>query len=396
MLCNIFCHAQESRSVISVGFRVNSTRIDPSIFNNAQNIDKIVSLLKYIQNDTTIHITNVYFCGSASPEGSYQVNRRLAAGRMRALEREVRSRVDIPESIITRDSSYIPWQYLHEMVKQSDLQDKERVMEIINQEPKLVDYYGNRNIDHRIIQLKALSGGRTWRKLFQRYFREMRNSCVIFVTYTSKVPVFIPHEADLSPHMAPYTAIDIPAPTYKLPQPWVPQLHLKTNFIGWGFAISNIGVEADLCRHWSVTLPVYYSAWNYFRSTVKFRTFAVQPEVRYWLNDNNNGFFAGAHLGLAYYNIATNGDYRTQDHNGTSPALGGGLAVGYRKPISKDKHWKLEMTVGAGVYALHHDKFHNYNNGLLTTTERKTYFGIDQAAISLVYSLDMKKGGTKR
>ncbi len=160
-------------------------------------------------------------------------------------------------------------------------------------------------------------------------------------------------------------------------------------------AIANAAVEVDLCKHWSLNLPVYYSAWDYFSSTVKFRTFCIQPEVRYWLSKANDGWFTGAHLGLASYNIATDGEFRKQDHDGKSPALGGGLSVGYRFPISKDNRWKLELSVGAGVYKLHYDKFRNRPNGLLVTTEKKTYFGIDQASVSFSYTFDLKKGGLR-
>jgi len=141
----------------------------------------------------------------------------------------------------------------------------------------------------------------------------------------------------------------------------------------------------------SFTLPVCYSAWNYFTSTIKFRTLAVQPEFRYWFKEDNQKFFVGAHFGYAQYNVAVDGDYRIQDHNGTSPALGGGISVGYRMPISKNNRWHIEFTLGAGVYGLHYDKFYNVNNGKLVDTYRKTYWGIDNAAVNISYRFDLKK-----
>lgn len=176
----------------------------------------------------------------------------------------------------------------------------------------------------------------------------------------------------------------------------VRKLSVRTNAFAWAAAISNIAAEVDVCKHWSFCLPVYYSAWDYFSSTLKFRTLALQPEVRYWFADRNDGWFAGAHFGLAWYNIATNGTYRTQDHNGTSPAPGGGLAVGYRMPISRNKRWRMEFSIGAGAYRLHHDKFRNYRDGLLVYSEKKTYIGIDQASLSFAYAFDLKRKGGER
>ncbi len=172
---------------------------------------------------------------------------------------------------------------------------------------------------------------------------------------------------------------------------WNREIHVKTNALGLGLAIANAGAEIDICGHLSFNLPIYYSAWDYFSPTVKFRTLSTQPELRYWVSEANEGFYAGAHFGCGYYNVATGGEYRIQDHDGNSPALGGGVAFGYRMPISRNDRWKLEFSLGAGIYSLNHDKFRNRPDGLLALTERKTYIGPDQAAISIVYSFDLKK-----
>ena len=176
------------------------------------------------------------------------------------------------------------------------------------------------------------------------------------------------------------------------------KLHLKTNAVGLGVAVANAAAEIDLARHWSFTFPVYYSAWDYFESTVKFRTFAIQPEFRYWLSEENEGFFGGAHFGLSKYNFAFDGDYRYQDHNRETPSIGGGVSMGYRLPIIKNNRWRVEFSLGAGAYTTHHDKFYNTPNtkgGLMIETIKKTYWGIDHAAVSFSYSFDLKKkGGT--
>lgn len=178
-----------------------------------------------------------------------------------------------------------------------------------------------------------------------------------------------------------------------------PQFYLKTNAAAWGMAMVNIAPEVDIAEHWSFTVPVYYSAWDYFKSTLKFRTFSFQPEVRYWLSEHNTGFYSGIHFGLSYYNFAFGGDYRYQDHDGKSPASGGGISVGYRMPVSKDERWHVEFSLGAGVYSLHYDVFRNtgdVRNGLMLQSVGRIYSGIDQVAVSFSYSFDLKKKGGKR
>ncbi len=179
-------------------------------------------------------------------------------------------------------------------------------------------------------------------------------------------------------------------PKQDLPRAADRRLYIKTNIPALGLAISNVGIEADICKHLSFNLPAFYSAWNYFKETIKFRTLSIQPELRCWFSENNDGLFIGGHFGFGYYNLAVDGDYRIQDHK---PAVGGGLAFGYRVPIGRKGNWKIEFSVGGGCYKLHNDKYRNYKNGLLVSTEKRTYIGPDQASISVSYSFRLRTGG---
>jgi len=103
-------------------------------------------------------------------------------------------------------------------------------------------------------------------------------------------------------------------------------------------------------------------------------------------------FFVGAHLGLAWYNYAKGGDYRYQDHHRHTPLWGGGISGGYRLPISRDDRWHLEFSLGVGAYRLHYDIFHNEPNGKLIDSRRRTFYGIDNAAVTFSYRIDLKGG----
>jgi hypothetical protein len=273
------------------------------------------------------------------------------------------------------------------------------VIEIIDSENTSV---GNQ-LDSRIGALKAMDGGKTWRIIFNRYFIHMRNAYMVIVMERSEKFYEEMNKRKVAPLVARATGIESPLALENLTNPIpavVPMLfdtrymYVKTNLVGLGMLMANVGVEFDLGRYLSFNLPVYYSAVNYFTPTVKFRTFATQPELRVWPMTNEDGLFIGAHAGFAYYNFAFGGDWRYQDHDGTSPTLGGGLTLGYRMPISKNKNWKLEFGVGAGVYPLYYDVFHNTPNvleGQLYETRNGTYFGLDNVQVSISYRIPMKK-----
>ena len=402
LLCGFLAHAQEGHKEIRVDFRVNRTVIDTLFSENATHVHEIVDYLNAIRQDSTITILEVSFCGAASPEGSYQVNRKLARARLESLEALVRSQVYIPDSVITRNDSYIPWEYLVSEIEASDMPYKQDILRILTEDAHLVDYYyPNTHIDQRVMMLKKLDGGKVWQELNRRYFKKMRNASAVFFTYKKAEPIE-PEPVVVEPEpVVVEKVIEIAPDTVVEQQPvvvdeWTRKLLLKTNAVGLGIGISNVAVEIDLAKHWSLSVPVYYSAMNYFVPTVKFRTLGTQPEIRFWIKPENQGFFVAAHAAVASYNIAVDGDLRYQDHKGETPAWGGGLNLGYRLPISKDNHWGVEFTLGAGVYSLLYDTFYNVENGKYIDTYKQVYWGLDNVAITFSYAFDLSKKGGKR
>ncbi len=402
--CSFCAYSQEKSSEVCVAFRVNSSEIDPEYGNNASGLREITSIIDNLLNDSTITLKSLSFYGAASPEGNYQINKELARNRLSALEDFVLEKIDVPDSLITRDNGYIPWDYLKSMVEESDISHKRRILEILNGDSEIVDYQNNQKIDSRVLLLKELDRGDVWREMNLRFFGVMRNAYAVFVTYRSEesaetvtVPLVMEQPSDTAAVAIPFAE---PSPEF-LPVEngsidRSPRLSLKTNTLLLDLMIPNAAAEIDLCRHLSFSFPAYYSAWDYFHPSLKFRTFSFQPELRYWFSETNTGFFAGAHFTFAYYNIALGRDHRIQDHDGTSPALGGGISLGYRIPISRNSRWNMEFSLGCGVLNLNYDIFRNKPNGLVIDTESKTYFGPDQASVSISYSFDLRRNKVKK
>ncbi|MBP3373115.1 MAG: DUF3575 domain-containing protein [Bacteroidaceae bacterium] len=401
-------YAQNEEREFNIGFRVNEFHVVPTFADNKKEIDSLLLFLHRIQTDSAQYFINVIFRGAASPEGSFQLNKMLSLQRMNALEKIVRGKIDISETMVERDDSYIPWDHLKSRVEKVNMPYKDSVISILDNEPILVEYNNGKLIDQRIVKLREIENGKVWLQLFKNYFGDMRNASVKFIMQrianipNCKLPALpFPALCNIDRNRErkiPYPLIS-PEPLKILVCPeWTRHIYLKTNFVGLALLNANISGEIDIAKHWSFNLPIYYSGCNYFKSTIKFRTFSIQPEVRYWPSGWNDSWFVGTHLGVSYYNFAFNGAYRYQDHNGRSPSIGGGLCLGYRMPLSGDNKWKIEFSAGAGVYPIHYDIFRNTpstKNGLLVDTKRKTYFGLDQASISLAYTFDLKTGGKR-
>ena len=387
-------YAQEVRTEKKlVYFKLGSSTLDLNYEGNAERLDDIVRFVDEVRADSLARLLQVAFCGSASPEGSYQLNTRLAERRSKALEEVVRARVDLPDSIVMQTTCpYIPWDAFRQEVESSNLKYKEEILAIIDEEPVLVDYPGNTQIDRRVVELRKLHNGIAWKELSDTFYLWMRNAYVIFEVERRVAPLEVVRR--VPPYVTELGDDAELRPTPVVEEAWTRRLYLKTNLAAWALMVSNVACEVDLAPHWSFTLPIYYSAMNAFKQTLKLRLFGAQPEVRYWLSEDNDGWFVGGHYGFSYFNVAY-GDWRYQDEGRHTPAQGGGVSAGWRKAIGKSGRWRMEFALGAGAYKVRYDKFINEPDGLHVGTGGKTFWGIDQAAVTFGYTFDLKKGGNR-
>lgn len=394
LMSTVVARSQNEQAHFRIRYVINRPEVDSTFVDNAARISDMREFLRMLRTDTLIHVTSVEFCGTASPDGAYDFNVWLSENRLRTFKELVNSYLYIPDSIIHANVSDIPWDGFRAKVAESDLPHRDEILSIIDEGPSLVPWYNNRRIDPRLLKLRKMYKGQVWETLKSPILRDLRYGDAVF-TYFHLQPIFT-YDIDYNDMSRPLEA----EVRYKSkPQiKWLPHAYLKTNFIGLGMLMANLAYEFDFAPYWSVTFPIYYSAVDYFKSTIKFRNFTIQPEVRYWFslkNDGlwlyNDGWFAGAHLEMSYYNFAFDGQYRFQDYRGRTPALGGGLSLGYRMPLGRNKRWKMEFTVGAGIYPLDYDLFDNTPDvidGQLMDRKQKTYIGLDQAAISIAYTFD--------
>lgn len=194
---------------------------------------------------------------------------------------------------------------------------------------------------------------------------------------------------------SPCGVTDMPADTTLSCDDWSEHMAIKSNLPVWLAAIPNMALEFDLSRHFSISVSVYYCGWNYFREDVKFRNLTAMPELRYWPRRDNMGFFCAVHGGVALYNVAFGAKRRYQDHDGNTPALGGGINIGYKFPL-RSRHWNMEVSLGAGAYRLDYDIFLNKPNGMLIDRKKRMFYGIDNAALSVSYFFSLKKKGGRQ
>lgn len=382
----------------SAGFEISQSVLTED---SKSRLNSIISDIdSVLRNDRIISMS---VSGSSSPDGPAGLNMRLS-------ER----RAGVVRDYIVRESGLAPesfainakgedWERFEALVRQdASIPMRDALLKIIG---------SSKSAGQKEAEMRRLGNGRIWSYLAANIFPAVRVA-VVDVRYRNSPPmqevismdkteetfILVPASEEQVDLTLPTgdTPVDAPANVIIEQPEWQRHAYVKTNMPAWLMLWINAAGEIDIAPHWSANLSIYYAGYNYFKSNLKFRNFSVMPEVRYWPLARNNGFFVGAHFGMAYYNVAFCGDKRYQDHDGNTPALGGGINVGYRFRLPRNPRWQIEFSVGAGAYRLDYDIFDNRHDGLLVGREKRTFFGIDNAAFSICYTFDVNgKGGAR-
>ena len=404
---------QESRKEVCIGFPVGNSTLDTAYGNNAARLSEVVSFLESVKKDSTLELVEVSFCGSASPEGGFAINRELAEKRRNSLERYVRERVSLPDGIISRPEGFIAWERLAELVEVSDMPHKEEAVDVLRNVPEFT--YNNKGVlvDSRKKHLMELQYGRTWHYMHKHFFDQIRNASVILVTVRQK-PVIeektVVKEEPVVPAPADTTAVVEKADTIVAVSPETSKpfyMALKTNMLYDVLAVPNIGVEFYLGKNWSISGNWMYGWWKK-NSHRYWRIYGGDLAVRYWLGKKaNEKPLTGHHIGIYGQAFTYDFEWGGKGYMGGEPGgtlwdktnYAAGVEYGYSLPVAN--RLNIDFTLGVGYWG---GKYYEYipldGHYVWQATKKRHWFGPTKAEISLVWLLgkgnsNNKKGGMK-
>lgn len=361
---------QESRKEVCIGFPVGNSTLDTAYGNNAARLSEVVSFLESVKKDSTLELVEVSFCGSASPEGGFAINRELAEKRRNSLERYVRERVSLPDGIISRPEGFIAWERLAELVEVSDMPHKEEAVDVLRNVPEFT--YNNKGVlvDSRKKHLMELQYGRTWHYMHKHFFDQIRNASVILVTVRQK-PVIeektVVKEEPVVPAPADTTAVVEKADTIVAVSPETSKpfyMALKTNMLYDVLAVPNIGVEFYLGKNWSISGNWMYGWWKKNSSHRYWRIYGGDLAVRYWLGKKaNEKPLTGHHIGIYGQAFTYDFEWGGKGYMGGEPGgtlwaktnYATGVEYGYSLPVAN--RLNIDFTLGVGYWG---GKYYEY------------------------------------
>ncbi len=152
---------------VSIDYHVGRSVIDPVYMRNPEELRKISDLLQDVRNNPDATITEMSIVGYASPEGTYELNERLARDRAAAMAKYIGDNLNVDRRIIKTSSVAEDWDGLVKLVENSDIAEKERILSIIRN----VDVF-----DGRERELMDLAGGEPYRRMKAEMFPLLRHS----------------------------------------------------------------------------------------------------------------------------------------------------------------------------------------------------------------------------
>lgn len=372
-----------------IDFRANLTDIDRTYHCNGSQLEKVLAVIDSMVQKLQRKVSRITVMGTASPEGPYENNVRLATDRAEALIRILKDRYSFPDSIYAVSAIPEDWEGMRIMVAEND------TIPYAGTVLAFLDESGHLSPDIREDRLKRLDEGRPYASMRENVLPYLRRASVAVdydLEWLNRIQAIKPAEIKSLP-------LNLAVPTPEIRPLDIPAtrkqrfIAVKTNLLGDAALCANLGVEIGLWRHWSLDVPVWYSPYD-ITDGWRIRLLATQPEVRYWLKDAGEGHYFGVHATVAGFNVSFGGDYRYQDPN--HAAFGTGIGYGYAFHLDKSRRWSMEAQIGAGYIGYEYIKYHNTGrNGAEVSRGKGTYWGVTRAGFAVAYKFYTDRKGRR-
>lgn len=172
----------ERENSLVVYYRVAKHDIDAAYMDNAHTLSNLTAAINMIMESTDSKVEKIVVAGFASPEGSFELNDRLAFERAVSVKRYLMETTGARDQQIMVFNGSVDWRGLRAMVAKSNLPERRQVLSIIDNTP----IWDSQRQVGRLGELMRFNDGRTYRYLLNEYFPYLRNGAFIRVYYENR------------------------------------------------------------------------------------------------------------------------------------------------------------------------------------------------------------------
>lgn len=376
-------------------FRINSPVIDRSFKDNAKTIETMRSDIEATLEIDGVVPDSLLILSTASPDGGYEFNRRLARNRAASTEKLLLEMFpEFKDAHIQVEYLEEDWDGLRQVLKaHPEFPQREEMMKVIDDD---------RDLQTKEMRLRALKQG--WRYLVNNYIYALRNSSItlkVVMTATNADDEYVrkktmeplpPKEYSYEPRFEQPMKGEVVPPPAEEPKFRKSILAARTNLLIPGL---NFGVEIPIGSNWSVGLDYYYPWAVSDENKWCGEMLGWFIDGKYWITGDKykwspasklKGHAVGLYAGVGYY------DYQKITNGVQGEYVDFGVDYTFALPISEDK-LRLEFNLGVGfIYTLYRPYYPSSDYEDLIKEPgvkyRATNFvGPTRASVSLVYPI---------
>ena len=356
-----------------------------------ENAKTLQHIQKYLEHSSRIDSITIY--SYASPEGPYQLNKRLATNRGKTIKnyllKHLPAHRSLSDHFIIIDPTAENWSGLRDLVfYQYPYANRDEVLAVLDR----TDIGDER----RKALLKRLDGGKSWEYMLKHLMPQLRYATWVTVWQRLEVDKPLEETSLLKvgfqemplPKLEPIL-VSAPVKTNVEGQsPWA----LKTNLLYDAVLSPSIEAEYRFDPRWSAHVDFSIAWWSKKNEHKYYQIAQLSPEIRYWFNDKKfwKGHYIGAFVGAGHYDLENGKDgYKGE-------FMMAGLSYGYMFSIGRN----LSLDAGIGVGFLN-TEYEEYlpieGHYVYQQTSRTSYVGPVKARLALVWQLNRKwlKGGKR-
>lgn len=162
-------------------FKVARTEMDPKVFNNEVVFARILEAVDKIYSNPEFKVEKIQVAGYASPEGGQKFNTWLGENRANALIDYIikkRPQYGLTAEHFEMVNGEENWEGLKRLLLESDMKEKDAVAAVIDDQTLTGE--------QRKSKIKAMDGGRVWRKMLYDIYPHLRSARYLAVYYNSE------------------------------------------------------------------------------------------------------------------------------------------------------------------------------------------------------------------
>lgn len=357
---------------VEVKFPQSKSALYPNLDDNKANLDRMVETMKERADSSDLyHLRNIKVIGSASPEGSVEINKTLSEKRAQNIFNYIGQTMPINSQLTEFEFIGRDWKGLYQLI----LDDPETpyqsdIIQLLTPAIQKANMTASES-DRLLKSLKGSHNGIPYQYLYRHHFPQLRNSRLsVEYEFINTQPIVVDSLPISQITVIPDTLIAFEQPifgeTITLTAEHKPfYMGLKTNMLSDALLLPNIGAEFYLGKNWSVVGNWTYGWWDRDKSHWYWRGYGGDLAVRKWFGSAAESKpLTGHHIGVYAGVLTFDFEFGGVGHMGGRPGhslwdrclITAGIEYGYSLPIAR--RLNLDFTIGIGYIGGKIVKYH--------------------------------------